>query len=301
MQRIQKKTPQAKAQEFAKLIILVVGIICGGYYLSQNLFPKVMVAHASTGKEIFQTDGSKSKNQKIRTYSPQGWFKIYLGSAPIKVIFDPPAGEAGSSRWIANQKEIRNWITIESNGTITVNPSSFVNSIASQVNIPASQDQDGRGVDTNNLTNQINDVLASGRRNQTIALVTTVVHANAQAGRYNGRYVDINLSEQTLYAFDGFNLVNQFLVSTGRSGYDTPTGEFHVYGKDHSARMHGPGYYLPNVPYISWFLGDYSIHGTYWHNNFGHVMSHGCVNASTGDAEWLFGWADIGTPVYIHY
>ena len=146
-------------------------------------------------------------------------------------------------------------------------------------------------------------MLSSGRPNQTIALVTTVVprNTNAQAGRYSGRYIDINLSEQTLYAFESYNLVNQFLVSTGRTGYDTPTGEFHVYGKTELQKMSGPGYYLPNVPYISWFLGDYSIHGTYWHNNFGHTMSHGCVNASIPDAEWIYNWDEVGTPVYVHY
>jgi len=287
-----KKTPG-----FVKLIFLVVGLIVGGYSLHQNLLPKVTAAHASPDKKVAQTDGSRLNIQELRTQpTTQGWIKIYLGAAPIKVTFE-------SSRWIANRTEIRNWITT-TGGTISVNPSSFVNSIASQVNIPASQDHDGRSVDTNNLTNQINETLTQGLRNRTIALVTSVIpysNANAQAGRYSGRYIDINLSEQTLYAFDSFNLANQFLVSTGRQGYATPTGEFHIYGKDRSARMHGPGYYLPNVPYISWFLGDYSMHGTYWHHNFGHTMSHGCVNMETGAAEWIFGWADIGTPVYVHY
>jgi len=265
---------------------LIVGLFIAGF-CSHALIPKVMVAHAS--------DNSKPKIQEVRTPpTTQGSIKIYLGAAPINVSFE-------SSRWTANRTEVRNWLTL-SNGVTSVNPSSFVNSIASDVNIPATADHDGRSVDTNNLTNQINDVLASGRPNRTIVLVTSVIpRGNAQAGRYSGRYIDINLSEQTLYAFDGYNMVNRFLVSTGRSGHATPTGEFHIYGKDRSAKMSGPGYYLPNVPYISWFSGDYSIHGTYWHHNFGHVMSHGCVNMETGNAEFIFGWADIGTPVYIHY
>jgi len=223
--------------------------------------------------------------------------KAYLKTAPITVTFE-------GSRWTANAAEIRSWLEFRSNGMVTaVNPEKFVNLIANQVNIDPTQDRDGRRVDTNALTSKINEILIQGLPGKTIGLPTITIsrNVNAQAGRYNGRYIDINLSEQTLYVFEGYNLINQSLVSTGRSGYATPTGEFHIYSKDRSARMHGPGYYLPNVPYISWFYGDYSLHGTYWHHNFGHVMSHGCVNASTGDAEWLFGWADIGTPVYIHY
>lgn len=283
----EKMKKKAKGQGFVKMVILVAFLIVGGYGLSQNLFFKVMVAHA---------DDSKPKIQELRTQpTTQGWIKIYLGAAPIKVTFE-------NSRWIANRTEIRNWITTTI-GTTSVNPSSFVNSIANQVNIPATGDHDGRSVDTNNLTNQINEALTQGLPNRTIALVTSVIPhgANAQAGRFPGRYIDINLSEQTLSAFEGYNLINQFLVSTGRRGYATPTGEFHVYGKDRSARMHGPGYYLPNVPYISWWSGDYSIHGTYWHHNFGHPMSHGCINASISDAEWIYNWDDIGTPVYVHY
>ena len=64
--------------------------------------------------------------------------------------------------------------------------------------------------------------------------------------------------------------------------------------------MIGPGYDLPGVQWVSWFSGDYSIHGTYWHHNFGHPMSHGCINATDGDAEFIYNWAPVGTPVYIH-
>ena len=58
---------------------------------------------------------------------------------------------------------------------------------------------------------------------------------------------------------------------------------------------------LPNVPYTMYFYKGYGIHGTYWHHNFGHPMSHGCVNMRTSDAAWLFNWASVGTPVVTHY
>jgi lipoprotein-anchoring transpeptidase ErfK/SrfK len=65
--------------------------------------------------------------------------------------------------------------------------------------------------------------------------------------------------------------------------------------------MVGPGYDLPNVPYVMYFYQGYGLHGTYWHHNFGHPMSHGCVNFKTEDAGWLYNWASVGTLVNIHY
>lgn len=63
--------------------------------------------------------------------------------------------------------------------------------------------------------------------------------------------------------------------------------------------MTGPGYRLPHVPYVMYFYKGYALHGTYWHNNFGRPMSHGCVNLPTPIAEQLYHWAEIGTPVVV--
>ena len=63
--------------------------------------------------------------------------------------------------------------------------------------------------------------------------------------------------------------------------------------------MSGAGYYLPNVEFVSYFYKGYAIHGTYWHNNFGQPMSHGCVNMTNADASWIYGWAPMGTPVRV--
>ncbi len=117
----------------------------------------------------------------------------------------------------------------------------------------------------------------------------------------SGHWIDIDLSEQVLYAYDGDTLVNSFLVSTGVSAHPTVTGTYHIYVKYYYTDMSGPGYYLPDVPYTMYFYSGYGIHGTYWHNNFGHPMSHGCVNMRTSDAAWMFDFSEIGTPVVIHY
>jgi lipoprotein-anchoring transpeptidase ErfK/SrfK len=115
------------------------------------------------------------------------------------------------------------------------------------------------------------------------------------------RWIDVNLSQQMLYAYEGNIIVASFLVSTGVPAFPTVTGQFHIYIKLVSTLMYGDGYYLPNVPYTMYFYKGYGLHGTYWHNNFGHPMSHGCVNMFTSDSEWLFYWASVGTLVNIHY
>jgi lipoprotein-anchoring transpeptidase ErfK/SrfK len=116
-----------------------------------------------------------------------------------------------------------------------------------------------------------------------------------------GHWIDVDLSEQTLRAYDGTTLVNTFLVSTGVYQFPTQTGRFHIYVKYLASLMHGSDYYLPDVPFTMYYDGDFSIHGTYWHHNFGIPMSHGCVNMDISDAEWVFGFAPIGTLVNIHH
>jgi len=126
-----------------------------------------------------------------------------------------------------------------------------------------------------------------------------VVHRPAQVGN-NERWIDIDLSSQRAYAYIGDEMAKGFVVSTGTWQHPTVTGVFHVYVKYRSADMSGPGYHLPDVPYVMYFYKDYGLHGTYWHHNFGTPMSHGCVNFSTPDSAWLYNFASLGTVVNIH-
>jgi lipoprotein-anchoring transpeptidase ErfK/SrfK len=114
------------------------------------------------------------------------------------------------------------------------------------------------------------------------------------------RWIDIDLSDQMLYAYEGRQLIRSFVVSTGTWRTPTPVGQFAVWIKFRYDDMFGPGYYLPDVPYTMYFYNGYGIHGTYWHNNFGTPMSHGCVNMITEEAGWLFNWSHVGILVNIH-
>ncbi len=114
-------------------------------------------------------------------------------------------------------------------------------------------------------------------------------------------WVDVDLTHQRAYAYKGKKLLRSFVVSTGTWQHPTVTGQYRIYVKYEAADMAGPGYYLPAVPYVMYFYRGYGLHGTYWHNNFGTPMSHGCVNFTIEDARWLFNFASVGTLVNIHY
>ncbi|MBI4788928.1 MAG: LysM peptidoglycan-binding domain-containing protein [Chloroflexi bacterium] len=119
-----------------------------------------------------------------------------------------------------------------------------------------------------------------------------------------GKWIDINISTQTITAFEGTTALKSVLVSTGLAWTPTPIGRYKVYLKVASQTMRGGSgasyYYLPGVPSVMYFTGAYAIHGTYWHRNFGKPMSHGCVNLTIEDAKWFYNWAEIGTPVVTH-
>jgi len=130
---------------------------------------------------------------------------------------------------------------------------------------------------------------------------TKVLGETAATGE---KHIYVDLTTQTLSAYQGDSLFMQVPVSTGK-WFPTPTGEFTIWEKIRATKMSGGEgadyYYLPNVPFVMFFSGSgvdagrgFSLHGAYWHDNFGHAMSHGCVNMRQVDAQKLFYWA---TPV----
>jgi hypothetical protein len=119
-----------------------------------------------------------------------------------------------------------------------------------------------------------------------------------------GRSIVVSLGQQALWAFDGGKVVRTSYVSTGTTKFRTPPGQFYVNTKIDSQTMEGvlggEYYNVPDVPYVMYFTDrGHAIHGTYWHENFGNPMSHGCVNLPMDVAEWIYGWAPVGLPVLI--
>ncbi len=110
------------------------------------------------------------------------------------------------------------------------------------------------------------------------------------------KWIEVNVTTQQVIAWEGDKPVMSLVASTGLPNTPTVLGTFNIYWKLESALMVGPNYYLPEVPYTMYFYGGYSLHGTYWHNNFGQPMSHGCVNLKTEEAKQLFEWAGPLVP-----
>lgn len=134
---------------------------------------------------------------------------------------------------------------------------------------------------------------------QVLLLATPDPLDGPQSPNQVGKQIVVVLSEQMTYVYEDGLIIKSFLISSGVAAYPTVTGNFAIYVKLESTRMTGPGYDLKDVPWVMYFYQGYSFHGTYWHSNFGTPMSHGCVNMSVEDADWLFHWASVGTPVLI--
>ncbi len=114
------------------------------------------------------------------------------------------------------------------------------------------------------------------------------------------RWIDVDLSEQRVTAYERQTPVQSYLVSTGLPATPTPVGQFRIWIKLRYDDMAGADYYLEDVPFVMYFWQGFGFHGVWWHANWGHPMSHGCINQPNDMAEWLFNFAEVGTLVNIH-
>ena len=135
--------------------------------------------------------------------------------------------------------------------------------------------------------------------------------------------IEVSIDQQHLWAYEGDTLVLETPVSTGIEPNHTEVGRFRVRYKVLTEDMRGatdaqgnvvwvvgdggsapPGsipYGVPDVPNVMYIdLDAEALHGAYWHNNFGQRMSHGCINLPLPVAEFLYGWAPLGTPVTVY-
>lgn len=111
------------------------------------------------------------------------------------------------------------------------------------------------------------------------------------------RWVAVDLYEQTAVAYEGDRMVFATLVSSGLPRWATNEGLFQIYDRYEATKMSGAEgqvdfYFIEEVPYVMYFDGGISLHGTYWHDRFGYRQSHGCVNLSIMDAWWMFQWTN---------
>lgn len=155
------------------------------------------------------------------------------------------------------------------------------------------------------LTKSITAALKSQKDVSQELQVQTAAHTTVNMSSYD-KWIEIDLSEQRTTAYEKATPVQNYLVATGTKGHETPVGEFAIWHKTKSQTMKGGSkadgsfYSIDNVEWVSYFYEDYALHGAWWRKQFGFPASHGCVNMTNADAQWLYEWAPMGTKVIVH-
>ncbi|HPS46966.1 MAG TPA: L,D-transpeptidase [Flexilinea sp.] len=133
------------------------------------------------------------------------------------------------------------------------------------------------------------------------------INTTPPEGVTNGRWIEVDLHEQVVMAYENNSLVFAAMVATGMKPFYTKPGIFQIYEKKEAENMTGAfeadksDYYsLDDVPFTMYFDEARALHGAYWRAWYGYEQSHGCVNMTIGDAHWLYNWAQIGDTVYVH-
>lgn len=178
-----------------------------------------------------------------------------------------------------------------------------------------SQGKEGLALDRNDCFAKIKAGLNSGNKSISINVITNIVPIPIERltsqdgptpGMSGGRYIEIDISQQMLYIFEGTNLIGGYRVSTGKSTMPTPLGTFSVLNKNPRAYSAKYGLYMP-----WWNAITTAGHGIHelpeWPNGYkegqGHLgipVSHGCIRLGVGPAQTVYNFAPVGTPVFIH-
>jgi hypothetical protein len=116
------------------------------------------------------------------------------------------------------------------------------------------------------------------------------------------RWIDVDVDDQILVAYEGELPVYATLVSSGGATTPTETGVYRMWLKESEADMKGLNgedpYSVATVPWTQFFSPEkgLALHTAYWHDQFGTRRSHGCVNLAPRDARWLYFWSDPQVP-----
>jgi len=160
--------------------------------------------------------------------------------------------------------------------------------------------QTGRALgDTSGIAAAFAKQLAEGNGKYALTVTETPFQTTTLARR-----IEVNLTTQKTVLWENGQIVKTYTISSGAGEHATHTGDFRIGWKTQMQDMGcvaGYDYCTKDVPWVAYFNGDEGFHGTYWHNNFGTPMSHGCINMRIPDAKELYDWAYRGTPVSVHY
>lgn len=279
----------------------------------------------SNNRIALETIPVAPKVKMVDLASAQSEATSYLGKS-IGLVFE-------GRTFAPSKNDIGSWLNFENKNdklTISLNKTNikaYLNRIAKDIEIQKvdkkvnsltgeviQEGKEGRYLEKDKIASELETKIASNSA-VTINLTTyTEVPAEIKVipaeglipGRFEGKYVDIDLANQKLCRVEGQNVIDCFTVSSGKPSMPTPTGTFSIGNKD--SRKWSNKYSLWMPWWQEFYRGDYGLHELpEWPNGYkegaahlGIPVSHGCVRLGVGAAETLFNWTEIGTPVYIH-
>ncbi len=163
-----------------------------------------------------------------------------------------------------------------------------------------------KGYQVNDADKLAGDVINALKKREAFSRELDIVEAPFKTVTItgSGTWIEVDLSQQRLTLWLGDEVVGSWLISSGKAATPTVIGEGRIYKKyplqTMTGTINGEYYYVPNIKWVSYFEGGEAIHGTYWHSNFGHPMSHGCINMTEDAAKIIYDNAPIGTKVIVH-
>lgn len=230
----------------------------------------------------------------------------------------------------ARPSDIAVWITPtpQKDGTVTLEVDSakvqsYVDTISKKISsIPVDRKivkdevsgvevvlQEGRDgtelTDKTTLASAIVEAVKAGQDTTQTMKITAAAFKTVNMNAYD-KWIEIDLSEQRTTAYERASPVKNYIIASGIRGHETVTGEFAIWHKVRTQTMQGGSkadgsyYNIANVEWVSYFYQDYALHGAWWRKQFGAPASHGCVNMTNADAQWVFEWAPLGTKVIVH-
>jgi lipoprotein-anchoring transpeptidase ErfK/SrfK len=241
---------------------------------------------------------------------------------------------AGSQRYTIPRDQLAQWISIPTPAK-GVAPTPVINTKAAQQwisstvpsqlkidAIPEASSTDSKGTtilrhhgsdglaitSVQTAAQQISQALQEGHSQTSAAQTSPITHGTQKLDApglqvQKGHWVLVDLSAQTVSAYNDSNLVNVYPMASGKTGHETPTGsDYTVSLKADSQTMRGPGYVTPGVKWVSYFYEDYALHAApwnLWNIAIGHPSSHGCVNMVPADAKAIYDFAPSGTHVEV--
>ncbi len=269
-----------------------------------------------------QENDTADARKEVQTLLARQVTYVYEGRT-----FKPTAADVG--HWIAVNPVKENHAT---NLTVSINEQEvrgYIQSLANEINQHAvskkvtvkngqstvdREGQDGLAVDQETAVQATLTGMRADTESTTITLQTNPVPFKTETYRTTTldapKYIEVNLSRQQAWAYENGQVVYSTPITSGATGagFPTVTGLFSVYYKATNTYLNGRQYgYNYNVFVKYWmpFYSGYGLHDASWRSSFGgsdyyYGGSHGCVNLPDAAAAFLYNWADVGTPVWVH-